>query len=399
MAGNAVPGPVKGLAAVSFCNDFASEMVYPLLPAFITGVLGGGVATLGALDGAADLTSAVVRLASGRLADRPGWRKPLILVGYLTAIVVRPVVSLASSAWQVVGFRVVDRVGKGLRAPARDAMIAGLTPAAAQGRAFGFHRAADHAGAVAGSVIAWLLLQGQVEVREVIEWSIVPGLAAFLILAWVLRRSGPVMSPTSVPRRDGAGHTLPAGGPVCDAIGSAFWAPVAALAALTVFRLPEALLLLRLQDAGVSVALIPLAWAALHVVRSFAAYPGGMLSDRLGAQQALRWGSLLFAIVAAGLALPVSGGVALTIFLGLGLVAGMTEPAERALVAALAPVRAGRGFGTVQALNGIVALPVGIGFGLVYQHLGAGPALASSALAVGVVALGWREKRAARSEM
>jgi MFS family permease len=398
MAGSAVPGPVKGLAVVSFCNDFASEMVYPLLPAFITGVLGGGAATLGALDGAADLTSAVIRWFSGRLADRPGWRKPLILVGYLTAILVRPVISFASSAWQVVGFRVVDRAGKGLRSPARDAMIAGLTPAAAQGRAFGFHRAADHAGAVAGSVIAWLLLQRQVEVREVIEWSIVPGLAAFLILAWVLRRAGPVMSPTSVPQPSGEGLAPPTRGAVHDATGAAFWVPVAALAALTVFRLPEALLLLRLQDAGVSVALIPLAWAALHVVRSLAAYPGGMLSDRLGAQQALRWGSLFFAVVAASLAFPVPGVVALAIFLGLGLVAGMIEPAERALVAALVPVRAGRGFGTVQALSGIAALPVGIGFGLVYQHLGAGPALVSSALAVAVVALGWREKRDGRRE-
>lgn len=391
MARSEVPGPVKGLAAVSFCNDFASEMVYPLLPAFITGVLGGGATTLGALDGAADLTSAVIRWFSGRLADRPGWRKPLILVGYLTAILVRPVVSFASSAWQVVGFRVVDRVGKGLRSPARDAMIAGLTPADARGRSFGFHRAADHAGAVAGSVIAWLLLQQQMEVRDVIEWSIVPGVAALLLLAWVLRRTGPVMSPAPASRTASDGAPVPTHAVVRDATGTAFWAPVAALAALTVFRLPEALLLLRLQDAGVSVALIPLAWAALHVVRSLAAYPGGMLSDRLGAQPALRWGSLLFAIVAAGLALPVSGVVAITIFLGLGLVAGMIEPAERALVAALVPVRAGRGFGTVQAVSGIAALPVGIGFGLVYQHLGSGPALASSALVVAVVALGWRE--------
>ena len=117
---------------MSFFNDFASEMVYPLLPAFITGGLGGGAAILGALDGAADLTSAVLRWFSGRLADRPGWRKPLILAGYLTAVLVRPIISFATSALQVVGFRVVDRVGKGLRSPARDAMIAALTPASAR---------------------------------------------------------------------------------------------------------------------------------------------------------------------------------------------------------------------------------------------------------------------------
>ncbi len=172
-------------------------MVYPLLPAFVTGTLGGGAALLGLLDGAADLTSAVLKVVSGRLADRPRWRAPLILVGYATAVLVRPLIAVAGAAWQVVGFRVVDRVGKGLRTPPRDALIAGITPPALRGRAFGFHRAADHFGAVLGSLAAWYLLSRGIEVRRVIEWSVVPGLVAFAVLAAVLRGARAV--PAAVP--------------------------------------------------------------------------------------------------------------------------------------------------------------------------------------------------------
>jgi len=148
--GEALPPQVKGLSAVSLFNDFASEMVYPVLPAFITGPLGGSAMALGALDGAAELTAAVVKWISGRLADRPGWAKPLILLGYGVAVLVRPLIGLVGAAWQVIGFRVIDRVGKGMRSPARDAVISELTTERLRGRAFGFHRAADHLGAVLG---------------------------------------------------------------------------------------------------------------------------------------------------------------------------------------------------------------------------------------------------------
>ena len=129
-----LPPQVKGLSAVSLFNDFASEMVYPVLPAFITGPLGGSPLVLGALDGAAELTAALVKWVSGRLADRPGWAKPLILLGYGTAVLVRPLISVAGAAWQVIGFRIIDRVGKGMRSPARDAVIADLTPVPLRGR-------------------------------------------------------------------------------------------------------------------------------------------------------------------------------------------------------------------------------------------------------------------------
>ena len=145
-----VPGAVKGLSLVSLFNDFASEMVYPLLPAFVTGTLGGGAALLGLLDGAADLTSAAAQ-GGERPAGRPApVARTADSLGYATAVLVRPLIAVAGAAWQVVGFRVIDRVGKGIRTPPRDALIAGITPPELRGRAFGFHRAADHFGAVVG---------------------------------------------------------------------------------------------------------------------------------------------------------------------------------------------------------------------------------------------------------
>src|SRR5438309_11882971 len=155
-------------------------MVYPLLPAFITGVLGGGPVALGALDGAADAAAALVKLIAGRLADRKERRGPLIVGGYFLAAAVRPMIALTATAWQVVVLRVVDRLGKGLRTPPRDALIADVTPAELRGRAFGLQRGMDHAGAVLGPILAWWLLApggGSANVRAVIGWSIVPGVA------------------------------------------------------------------------------------------------------------------------------------------------------------------------------------------------------------------------------
>ena len=374
---NRVPPAVKGLSLVSLFNDFASEMVYPLLPAFVTGTLGGGAALLGLLDGAADLTSAVLKVVSGRLADRPRWRAPLILVGYATAVLVRPLIAVAGAAWQVVGFRVVDRVGKGLRTPPRDALIAGITPPALRGRAFGFHRAADHFGAVLGSLAAWYLLSRGVEVRRVIEWSVVPGLVAFAVLAVVLRGARAVPA------------TVPASAATTDAGGRVFWWPVMALTALSFFRVPEALLLLRLQDAGVAVAVVPLVWAGLHVVRSASSYPGGWLSDHLGPRATVAAGGLVFAAVVAALGATLRPSAAVVTFLALGLVAGLTESAERALVARLAPVRTGRGFGLYHALTGAAALPAGLLFGTIYQMASGPAALLASAVGMTLAVAAW----------
>ena len=376
---DALPGPVKGLSLVSLFNDFASEMVYPVLPAFITGPLGGTALALGALDGAADLTAALVKWISGRLADRKGWTKPLILAGYGVAILIRPVIAVASAAWQVVGFRVIDRIGKGMRTPPRDAVLAAVTNPRQRGRAFGFNRAMDHLGAVLGSLAAWALLQAKVGVREVIGWSALPGVLAVLVLLVALRgvsgRRSTVKAQHSTVTRDAA--------------GSAYWVPAGVLVLLTVARLPETLLLLRLQQLGVPLALIPLAWAALHVIRSSFSYPGGRLTDALGPGLTYSIGIAVYLGFASLFALQLGELAALVVFLCYGLVAGLTEPAERVVVSQLAPLRTGRGFGNYQAVAGLAALPAGIAFGALYKTAGGSAALMASAAVLGVAVIVW----------
>src|SRR5256712_12727947 len=180
-----LPRTVKLFGLVSLLNAFASEMIYPLLPAFVTGVLGAGAGALGALDGAAEFAAAVVKWGAGRLADRPARRGRLVVLGYAMAVLVRPVISLAGAAWQVIGLRVVDRLGKGLRTPPRDALIADATPAPLRGRAFGLQRGLDHARAVLGPLLAWwLLASGTANVRRVIGLSIVPGVLVLVLAGW-----------------------------------------------------------------------------------------------------------------------------------------------------------------------------------------------------------------------
>ncbi len=392
-----LPPQVKGLSAVSLFNDFASEMVYPVLPAFVTGPLGGNALVLGALDGAAELTAAVVKWVSGRLADRPGWARPLILLGYGTAVLVRPLISVAGAAWQVIGFRIIDRVGKGMRSPARDALIADLTPSRLRGRAFGFHRAADHLGAVLGSLTAWFLLQREMGVRSVIGWSAVPGVVAVIVLMIVLRgvrspkvsENRPTDFTADTDSQKQSVKSVSAVGEGTDAAGPGFWMPVGVLVLLTASRLPETLLLLRLQDLGIPVAAIPLAWAALHVVRSAASYPGGWLSDRMGVRTALGLGTLLYAGAIAALGTAIGEIGALAVFLIHGLVAGLVEPAERVAIARLAPVRTGRGFGNYQGLAGLAALPAGLGFGWMYTSMGGPAALLASAVALALLMPVW----------
>src|SRR5437762_1851361 len=184
-----LPRQGKLFGWVSLLNDFASEMIYPLLPAFVTGVLGGGAQALGTLDGAAEFAAAFVKLGAGRLADRARLRGPMIVLGYFIAVVVRPVIADTGAAWQVIGLRVVDRLGKGLRTPPRDALIADVTPAELRGRAFGLQRGMDHAGAVLGPILAWWLLApggGSANVRAVIGGSIVPGVLVLVLAAWAV---------------------------------------------------------------------------------------------------------------------------------------------------------------------------------------------------------------------
>jgi MFS family permease len=371
-----LPRQVKLFGAVSLLNDFASEMVYPLLPAFVTGTLGAGAAALGALDGAADFASAGVKYGAGRLADRPARRGSLVALGYAVAVLVRPLIALTGAAWQVIGLRVADRVGKGVRTPSRDAIIADVSPPELHGRAFGLQRGLDHAGAVFGPIAAWLLLSlGGADVRTVIGLSIVPGIVVLVLAVWAVRDSGGRWRMV----KDGGGdlHQPP---PTSTGLHQpSATSTLLAIAAFYFLRMPEALVILWSQQLGVPVVHVTLLWAGVHVAKSGSSFWGGALTDRLGSGRTMALGWGVYAAVAAGFATAGGPAEAWGWFLLLGVVAGLTESPERALVARLAGGRQGTGFGVYHAATGLAALAGGLVLGFAFQGWGPGVAFGLSA--------------------
>lgn len=379
-----LPRAVWWFGATSFTNDFASEIVYPLLPAFVTRTLGGGALALGLLDGLADATAAGFKLLSGYLAERPRLRGPLVVGGYALAAIVRPLVAMAGAVWHVVALRAADRLGKGARTAPRDVMIAEAVPAELRGRAFGLHRGADHAGAVLGPLAATALLAAGFSVREVFWVAAIPGALAVL-LAWMAVRA--------VGSRDlEVGSELGAAGTSDFRLRTSDGSLAALLAAVALaafLRAPETLLILRAQDLGVPLAAVPVLWAGLHVVRSAASYPGGALSDRWGPRRTLATGWLAYAALAWAFAAAHTGAQALAVFLAFGIVAALTESPERALVAAaMGGARRGRAFGWYHGALGAVALPGAALFGWIYQSAGAETAfLLSAGLTLAAIAM------------
>jgi MFS family permease len=378
---------VLALAAVSFLTDVSSEMIYPLLPLFLSSVLGASTGAIGAIEGAAESTSALLRLASGWWSDRMRRRKPLVLAGYAISALARPLVALAGSAAHLLAVRVTDRVGKGIRGAPRDALIADSVPVALRGRAFGFHRASDHAGAVVGPLIAFALLRWSgASLREVFWLAAVPGAAAVLVIAVFVREEaragGPPRTqnagaaaaphhPSDVPRADlpPAGAQAPA---APRALGRRFWAYLVAVAVFTLGNSTDAFLLLRATELGVPVAIVPLLWAAFHVVKSASSTPGGALSDRLGRRPVIVAGWLLYAAVYLGFGHATAAWHVWALFGAYGVFFGLTEGAEKALVADLVPAgRRGAAFGWYNLAVGVVALPASLLFGLVWQRAGA----------------------------
>ena len=389
--GGGLPRQVKLFGAVSLLNDFASEMVYPLLPAFVTSVLGGGALALGALDGAADAAAALVKLLAGRLADRPERRGPLIVGGYFLAAFVRPVIAVTAAAWQVIGLRVVDRLGKGLRTPPRDALIADVTPAPLVGRAFGVQRGLDHVGAVIGPLVAWALLTRHADVRTVILASFVPGVLVVMLAMWAVKdgrktvRDGKGRYGTV--RAKETGERLPS----LTAPHRPLPSSLIAISAFYLLRMPDTLIILQSQRLGIAVALVPLLWAAVHVVRSSTSFVGGALSDRIGPSPTMWIGWLSYVALATGMALAHGPLAAWLLFLALGVVAGLTESPELALVSAVAGGGGHRGslFGVYHALTGVAALAGGLLLGVIFQQASGATAFYVSAAGSLVLVILW----------
>jgi MFS family permease len=381
------------LALVSFFTDASSEIIAPLLPLFLVGTLGASVSFVGIIEGAAESVASLIKLASGWWSDRAGRRKPLIVLGYGIASVVRPTMAFADSAVQVLGIRLADRVGKGIRAAPRDALLSASIAPEHRGRAFGFHRTSDHAGAVVGPIIAMICLNWLgMPLRQLFLVAAIPGALALLVVVFGVReeRAGtvplvPVVEP-AVADDDITALAAPASAPVAVAtsLGTPFRRTLLAIVLFTLGNSTDAFLLLRANQLGVPVSAIPLLWLVLHAVKMLSSTPGGILSDRFGRKPLIAGGWMLYALVYAGFAVATDAWQAWALFAVYGLVFGMTEGNEKALVADLVPVhRRGAAFGWYHGAIGVAALPASVLFGLLWDRYGAGVAFATgSAIAL-----------------
>lgn len=370
-------GNVGALALVSLLNDASSEMIYPLLPLFLVGTLGAGPAFLGLVEGVADSIASLLKLWSGWFADRVGRRKPLAVWGYGIATAGRPLIAAAAAPWHVLAVRAADRVGKGVRTAPRDALLAESVPAERRGAAFGLHRAADHAGAVVGPLLAaGLLLLFPGRLRLVFALAVVPGLLAVAVLMLRVREIAPPAAPSVAPDvgfRD---------------LGAGFGRYLAVLALFTLGNASDAFLLLRAGELGVATALIPVLWAAFHVSKSLWSVPGGVLADRWNPRWTILAGWSVYAAVYAGFALAGAAWQAWALFAVYGLFFGLTEGPEKALVAGLAPASLrGRAFGAYHFAIGVAALPASVLFGIVWQSWGSRAAFGMGAGIAAVAAL------------
>lgn len=375
-----LPRTVVALGVVSLLTDMSSEMIYPLLPAFLTTVLGAGAVALGVVEGVAETTAALVKVASGHLTDRVRRRKPLVVAGYAISSAARPLIGLAGSWPVVVALRFVDRFGKGVRTSPRDALIADVTPAASRGRSYGFHRAMDHAGAVIGPLLAaGLLLIPAMTLRGVFLLAAVPAVAVIVVLLTA------VAEPPAGSDRESPAEGFLAG---AASLGPGFRRLLTALVVFTLGNSTDAFLLLRFTEAGLEPGWVAVLWAAHHVVKMVSSSMGGRLSDRVGTRGPITAGWALYALVYLGFAVTDSLPALVTLFLAYGVYFGLTEPVEKSWVASLAPAGLrGTAFGLYNGAVGIAALPASVLFGVLYSTFGPAAAFGTGAGLAAVASL------------
>jgi MFS family permease len=367
-----LPRNVKVLGWVSFLNDVASEMIFPLLPQFLLTVLGGNRFWLGIIEGIVDSASSIVKLWSGGWSDRIGARKGLVLFGYALAAVSRPLTGIINAPWQLLAIRLGDRIGKGTRNPPRDALIADSVASGMRGRAFGFNRAMDHLGAAVGPILAAIFLwycPGQY--RALFLLAAIPGLLVVLLLALGLRE--PARKTATAEKMI---WTL-------QPLGSGFRRYLLALVVFTLGNSSDAFLLVRAGELGVATTMLPVLWCAFHVLKSGGNMAAGRLVDRIGSRPMILGGWVLYAAIYFGFAAASAQWHVWLLFAGYAAFYALTESAEKTLVANLVgPDRRGLAYGWFNAAVGIATLPASLLFGWLYQAhgpwtaFGAGAALA-----------------------
>jgi len=373
-----LPRNVFAIGLVSLLNDASSEIIYPLLPVFLATSLGASAKAIGTIEGLAESISSLLKLFAGYLSDRLAKRKSLVVAGYTLASLARPLLAFAQTWTQVLAIRLTDRVGKGIRTAPRDAMIADTVRTEQRGLAFGFHRAMDHGGAVIGPIIGYLLVvlfvanSRSPTTGEFSKIFIVASIPAFLavIVAAVFMRESPVKAPrgTEVVKLSLRGFD------------SNFKRFLVVLALFTLSNSSDSFLILRAIDSGVSVAVVPLLWAAHHAMKVLSSLLGGDLSDRLGRKRLIVSGWILYAAVYAGFAFATNKASLWVLFLIYGIYFGLVEGAEKALVADLVrPEQRGTAYGLYNLAFGITVFPASLLMGMIWDWKGPATAFLFSA--------------------
>jgi MFS family permease len=376
-----LPPAVVAAGWVSLLTDVATEMIYPLLPAFIETTLQGGKAALGLIEGVAETTAAVVRLPAGWLSDRTRRRKPLMLLGYGLAGLVRPLLAIVTAPWQALLVRFADRVGKGLRGAPRDALIADVTATDQRGRAFGFHRAMDHAGAAIGPLIAFAFLWlWPEEYRWLFAATLIPGLVVIAVLYFGVRE------PEGREHRETA---VAVSQPFdSKALRGPFVWFLLAILLFTLGRATELLVLSRVTDLGLPVTYVPLLWFVYNLARSRLSLLGGRLGDRYDARWPLLAGWATHVLVYIGLGFAANEWQAVTLFMLYAVHWGLSEPAEKILVARYSgSEKRGTAFGWYHLAVGVAALPASAVFGWLWTESGSAVVPFTIAAALGAAGM------------
>jgi MFS family permease len=360
-----IPKGVWVLGFVSLLMDISSEMVHSLLPMFMVTVLGASALTVGIIEGLAEATALIVKVFSGALSDYWGKRKGLAVFGYALGALTKPLFAIAPSMGMVLTARLLDRVGKGVRGAPRDALVADLTPAHIRGAAFGLRQSLDTVGAFTGPLLAvGLMLLWANDFRAVFWVAVVPGMLAVALLLVGIQE--PARAADATPRSN----------PITQAnlrrLGASYWWVVALGAVFTLARFSEAFLVLRAQQGGMAMALVPLVMVAMNIVYAASAYPFGKLSDRMSHRTLLAIG--LVVLIAADLVLAQSNhwavvlaGVALW-----GVHMGITQGLLASMVAGTAPADLrGTAYGFFNLMSGLALLVASVVAGLLWDQLGA----------------------------